>query len=110
MVASADSANKTWFSFAIGYGYGKKARIALYRTDPSWDPPRYLKGLPIIDNRDELVAFYRIEEAEWSILQKRSVSRAAILEMGISFHGAVAVVVVDVTARRVDRNEIVVHA
>jgi len=86
LVASADSANKTWFSFAIGYGYGKKARIALYRTDPSWDPPRYLKGLPIIDNRDELVAFYRIEEAEWSILQKRSVSRAAILEMGISFH------------------------
>jgi uncharacterized protein len=86
LVASAASVTKTWFSFAVGYGYGKKARIALYRTDPSWEPPLYLKGLPIIDNGDELISFYRLEGAEWLIHQKRSASRAAILEMGISFH------------------------
>ena len=86
LVASTASVMKTWFSFAVGYGYGKNARIALYRTDPSWEPPLYLKGLPIIDNPEELVAYYRLEETEWLALQKRSSSRAAILEMGISFH------------------------
>ena len=86
LIASPSSSSNTWFPFAVGYGYGKNSRMALYRTDASWDPPRYLKGLPIIDNRDELLDFYRLEEAEWSLLLKRSAARAAILEMGISFH------------------------
>lgn len=86
VVTTPASSRTTWFSFAVGYGLGKESRFSLFRLSPSWEPPRYLSGLPLLDGLEELLAFYRLEEAEWLLLQERRSARAAILEMGISFH------------------------
>ena len=85
-LATATSLEASWFSFAAGYGYSRGANFALFRFDPSHAFSRYLAGLPVFDGLDELAAYYRTEKADWLILEDRRAARAALLEMGISFH------------------------
>ncbi len=86
VVASPESAGKSWFSYAAGYAAGRGGRVALYRVAAHWDPPSYLASLPIIDGLDELATFFRIEKAEWMVEEERRNARASLLELGISFH------------------------
>ncbi len=86
IVCSPESGDRRWFAFAAGYGVGKDSRTALYRMDASWEPPRYLNALPILDGLEELSGYYRVEKAEWFVQESRRSARAALLEMGISFH------------------------
>lgn len=85
-LASAESLEASWFSFAAGYGYSRGSNYALFRLDPSYELPRYLSGLPMIDSLDELAAYYRTEMASWLVQDERRASRGALLEMGISCH------------------------
>lgn len=86
ILCSGRSAAKSWFSFAAGFGVGRNSRTALFRLEPSWDPPPYLAALPIIDGLEELAAYFRLERAEWLVQETRRNARSALLEMGISFH------------------------
>ncbi len=75
-----------WLTFAAGIAIGRRLGFAFYRVERSIEPPRYLVGVPVIDGRDELMAFYLSEKAEWLVREGRRSSRAALLEMGISCH------------------------
>ena len=85
-LASAESLGSSWFSFAVGYGYSRGSKFALYRFDSAAAFPRYLSGLPVFDGLEELAAYYLAEREDWRIQEERRVSRAALLEMGISVH------------------------
>lgn len=85
-LAAQDSLGSSWFSFAVGYGYSRGSQFALYRFDPSSAFPRYLSGLPVFDSLEELAAYYLAEKEDWLIQEERRVSRATLLEMGISVH------------------------
>ncbi|HOX48864.1 MAG TPA: ankyrin repeat domain-containing protein [Spirochaetales bacterium] len=86
VLCSRGSAAKSWFSFAAGFGVGRGSRTALFRLEPSWDPPPYLATLPILDDLEELASYFRLERAEWLVQETRRNARSALLEMGISFH------------------------
>ena len=86
IVCSPNSIGMSWIPFAAGYGIGKGAGSALYRVNALWDPPRYLQGLPVFDGIEELSDYYRAEKAEWLVSSARTAARAALLEMGISYH------------------------
>jgi ankyrin repeat protein len=95
LLVSPGLSEKPWFAFAAGYGIGKEANLALYRLEPSWEPPPYLSSMPIIEDLTELGEFYRIAKTEWTALEARHLARSALLEKGFSLHsdalaGAVA--------------------
>jgi hypothetical protein len=85
-IASSTSLGSTWFPFAAGYGYSRSMNFVLFRLDSSKEMPKYLSGLPILDDLPALDSFYRKEMAEWLVEDERRASRAALLEMGISCH------------------------
>ncbi|HRY55671.1 MAG TPA: ankyrin repeat domain-containing protein [Spirochaetia bacterium] len=78
----------SWIPFAAGFGIGSKLGLACYRLDPDLALPRYLAGLPILDSREELQAYYQAEQAEWLLRSERQQAKAALLELGISYHAA----------------------
>ena len=86
VLSSAWEASRPWFLLACGYCLGKSVRLALYRLEPSWDPPSYLVRAPIIDNDEELRDYYHIEHGEWVLQEERQLARSRLLEIGISFH------------------------
>jgi uncharacterized protein len=86
-LATTTSIGSSWFSFAVGYGYSRGAKISLYRFNPAVTFPRFLSGLPFFDGLEELSAYYRAEKADWLVEEERRASRTALLEMGISVHG-----------------------
>jgi hypothetical protein len=86
LLATERSRDAAWFAFAIGYGIGNRSGTAVYRDDPERGMPRCLAGLPVIDTLDELAAYYQAERAEWLYQEERRSARAALLEMGVSFH------------------------
>ncbi len=86
VLASPSSLEASWFAFAAGFGYSRGSSFALYRFDPACEFPHYLSGLPVLDDLDELAAYYRDEMSVWLIQEDRRASRAALLEMGISCH------------------------
>jgi hypothetical protein len=85
-LATTKSLESSWFSFVAGFGYGRGSNFVLFRFDPSREFPRYLSGLPVIDSLEELEVYYKIEKEEWLVQEERRESRAALLEMGISYH------------------------
>jgi uncharacterized protein len=85
-LASHSSLSSTWFAFTVGYGYSRGMNFALFRFDPSPELPKYLSGLPIMESIETLDSYYRKEMAQWIIEDERRGSRAALLEMGISYH------------------------
>jgi uncharacterized protein len=85
-IATASSIRSAWFSFATGYGYSRGSSFALFRFDPDLAIPRYLSGLPVLDSLEELESYYTTEMSGWLAEEERRVSRAALLEMGISVH------------------------
>jgi hypothetical protein len=93
----------SWIHFAVGFALGRNLGIALYRADSSMPLPRYLEGLPVLSGREEIVAHYRAEKAEWFAEDLRHSARAALLEMGISCHAdSLAQCVRDGDTRAVD--------
>jgi uncharacterized protein len=86
VVVSISSMGSSWFTFAAGYGYSRESTVAFFRFDPDRAMPRYLTGLPVLDSLDELESYYREEMSAWLAEEERRVSRAALLEMGISCH------------------------
>jgi hypothetical protein len=86
LLSTPEIADKPWFVFIAGFALGKKARLALYRLDPSWEPPVYLSRTPLLDGETEFVEYYRLERVEWTIQEERHAARSSLLEIGISFH------------------------
>lgn len=85
-LASQASIGSSWFNFSVGYGYSRGSKFALFRFDPGSGFPRYLSGLPVFDELDELAAYYLVEKEDWLVQEERRASRAALLEMGVSVH------------------------
>ncbi|MGO8693008.1 MAG: ankyrin repeat domain-containing protein [Rectinemataceae bacterium] len=103
LVATESNVSTLWFAFAGGYGLGRESGIAVYRDDPALALPRYLAGLPAIDTLSELASYYRSEREDWFGQEERRSARAALLEMGISYHAdALAQCVVDGDGMAVD--------
>lgn len=86
LLLSPEICDRPWFAFAAGYGIGKQANLALYRLNPSWEPPPYLSRLPVFDGEAELCEFFRIAKEEWSVIEGRRLARSTLLEKGISLH------------------------
>ncbi|OHD19207.1 MAG: hypothetical protein A2087_14005 [Spirochaetes bacterium GWD1_61_31] len=85
-VVSTLSTVSSWLPFVIGYGRGENRRLALYRSDPEWQPPPWISDLPVFDSESEVIAYYHHERQEWDVLARRRLARTALLEMGISYH------------------------
>ncbi len=85
-LASALTTTSTWLPFVIGYARGDNRHLSMYRSDPSWTPPPWLLDLPLLDHLEEAVAYFETEKHEWETRESRRHARAAILEMGISWH------------------------
>jgi uncharacterized protein len=85
-VMTASNLASSWFAFVAGYGYSRGSNYSLFRSEKTCANPRYLAGLKIIGDFDELEAYYKIERDSWLILDERRASRATLLEMGISCH------------------------
>ncbi|HUW40374.1 MAG TPA: ankyrin repeat domain-containing protein [Rectinemataceae bacterium] len=86
LVATESNVASLWFAFAGGYGLGRETGIAIFRDNPRRALPRYLAELPVIDTLHELIAYYEVERKEWTLQENRRSARAALLEMGISYH------------------------
>ncbi|HUX40309.1 MAG TPA: ankyrin repeat domain-containing protein [Rectinemataceae bacterium] len=84
LVADARSAADSWFGYAIGYATGLPGGFSLYRQDPSWEPPPYIRGAPLFDDLEELRNFFSIKKAEWEGEEKRESARNRLLALGIS--------------------------
>ena len=103
IVSTEASVRTTWFSYAAGYGHGCESGIAFLRLDSGFVPPPYLAKLPLLDTYDELAAYYQSEKADWLVREGHRSTRAALLEMGISFHsGSLAQCVKDGDTRAVE--------
>ncbi len=85
-VVDQKSALEPWFSYLVGIAHGDERHMALYRADPSWQPPPWLSGLPLFDSKEEALAFYEGEKSAWEIIEGRRQARASLLELGISWH------------------------
>jgi len=83
LVANRHSFVDSWFSFAVGYATRLSGGLSLLRQDASWDPPAYLGGLPVLDDLDELEAFFRLKKSEWSRDESRDSARTKLLDRGI---------------------------
>jgi hypothetical protein len=88
VIATRSSVLQSWFFLAVGLGIGlgKRSSMAFYRPDPDWFPPRYLDQFPLLDDLGELGLFYRELGETWKVDAIRQASRAALLEMGVSYH------------------------
>jgi len=86
LVATEHNIASAWFVFAGGYGLGRSSGTAIYRDDPSRELPHYLSGTPVLDTLGELASYYESEQKEWLYQEERRAARAALLEMGISYH------------------------
>jgi hypothetical protein len=86
IVSDAHSLSSTWFGFAVGSAAALIHGCSLFRVDPSWEPPPYLRGFPVFEDLDELRAFFTVKHEEWGMEDARLASRAALLELGISYH------------------------
>jgi hypothetical protein len=86
VLATKASLASTWFNFAVGYGYSRRANFALCRSGPVCDMPRYISGFPTFDDLGELEEYYRIEKTDWIVQEERRMSRATLLELGVSVH------------------------
>ncbi|MEI6385066.1 MAG: ankyrin repeat domain-containing protein [Spirochaetota bacterium] len=84
IVSDAHSLSSTWFGFTVGNAAALIHGCSLYRVDPSWEPPTYLRGFPVFEDLDELRAFFTLKHGEWDAEEARLVSRSALLELGIS--------------------------
>ena len=85
-LATQASIGSPWFTFAVGYGYSRGAQLSLYRSDPTLAFPRFLAGLPVFDDLEELSAYIVAEKVNWLIEDVRRGSRTTLLELGISVH------------------------
>jgi uncharacterized protein len=85
-IVDRQSASEPWFSYLIGLARGDGRPMALYRADPSWQPPLWLSGLPLFDSKEEALAFYELEKSAWELVEGRRLARASLLELGISWH------------------------
>ncbi|TFG84286.1 MAG: ankyrin repeat domain-containing protein, partial [Spirochaetales bacterium] len=77
---------ESWFAYIAGLTRGDGRQLALFRAEPSWNLPAWLGSLPVFDDLDETVAFYRAEQSEWIVADARRQARASLLELGISWH------------------------
>jgi len=81
-----DPRAESWISFAVGFALGRKLGIALFHAGSPATLPGYLAGLPLLGGREELISYYRAEQAAWLVDDTRLSARATLLEMGISCH------------------------
>jgi len=84
LVANERSAVDSWFNFAVGYATALSGGFSLFRQDPGWEPPAYIRGVPLFDDLDELKAYFSSRKKGWEIEERRESARKRLLELGIS--------------------------
>jgi hypothetical protein len=86
IIANAMSVTTSWFGFAVGASLGRHEGLSLFRHDPAWELPAYLRGVPVLEGIEELEAFFSAKIGLWEVEEGRQKARTALLELGISLH------------------------
>lgn len=80
------TAESPWFAYLVGYARASRRPLCLYALDDAALSQAWLEDLPKCGGLTETVDHYLGLKDEWALQEKRSLARASLLEMGISWH------------------------
>lgn len=85
-VVDADSLKENWFSLITGLVKGKSLSLYIYYNGPSCKPEKWLDDIPCFTSVDKVLQQFKLDSADWDVKQKKNYAKAALLELGISWH------------------------
>lgn len=85
VVDTADTSG-SWLAYIVGLARGRGTPLALYNAGPSRKTEAWLADAPLFDDPDRTVAYFRGEAVAWAVKEGRRMAKAALLELGISWH------------------------
>ena len=75
-----------WFAYVVGLTRGRSMPLALYRLDPGVEPVGWIDDLCVFSDLNAVAGYYLEEGKEWAVKGGRRQAKAALLELGISWH------------------------
>ena len=80
-------AEAAWFAYMVGFARGKAVPLVVYATKPHFQPDPWMSDVSFFPDLDAIAAHYAKEAVEWASREARRMAKAALLELGISWHG-----------------------
>ncbi|GAB1432885.1 ankyrin repeat domain-containing protein [Spirochaetota bacterium] len=86
LVADKSTFKESWPAFIVGLCTGKSLAVYIYQLEELESHAKWLGDIPLYKSLDQLLERLSIEASGWEEKVKRSYAKAALLEMGISWH------------------------
>lgn len=88
IVCAVDGAtsHEAWFAYVVGLCRGKSVPLTLLRADAEWRPDPWLDDILSFDDSSALLGWCSGEAQDWAVREERRMAKAALLELGISWH------------------------
>ncbi|MBU0926398.1 MAG: ankyrin repeat domain-containing protein [Spirochaetes bacterium] len=85
VVDQADS-EAAWLAYVIGLARGQPSPLALFLLNEEMTVAPWIADIRRFADLDATCAYYLAEEVEWTAKEERRMAKAALLELGISWH------------------------
>jgi len=86
-VVDETDVDESWFAYIVGLARGRTMPLSLFVLVPGMSRAAWIEDLRLFTNLDEAVEYYAAESIVWSSKEERRMAKAALLELGISWHG-----------------------
>lgn len=85
-IADPTSMDSTWFAYVLGWARATRRPLCIYKENKDVILLPWLQDLPCCGDSHGAVQHYLSLREAWELQEKRSLARASLLEMGISWH------------------------